>query len=206
MSIYKNFPFKEDDKLNGVFTYLNQKRLKTFRIEATVHETVPLTTAYDITERDNSENFVYWASARGSQEMIISFRKPILFTGYTFENAGSPYSWMMSWTIFGSNDRSQWENIDHQEDEIFCQNNSTHPTGFICAEPNPRSNISYLIKEPKYYSHIKIQNDKNSVTGNYIILRSLEFFGFIPYSYFCSRQCKYSFFHLSSCFIALVLK
>ena len=104
--------------------------------------------------------------------MIISFKRPIFLTSYTIENALG-HSWMMNWTIYGSNNKEQWELIDKREGEMFCDS-PISDYGLYCGKMN---NQSYFVKNPKFFHHFKIRNDLNSCDEKYIIMHSLEFHG-----------------------------
>ena len=169
---YKYCPYREEDKLNGIFVFLNANYVNAFTIEVSTHEN-SASTPYDITRRDNDNDDSFWYSDNDN-EMIFSFRYPILLDGYTIENAGYYHSWMANWTIFGSNDKRNWELIDQRQGEIFCDSPYSNTLGLHCFDTKT---ISYFVDNPKFYSRFKIRNDLNSCDEKYIIMHSLEFHG-----------------------------
>ena len=168
---YRFIHYNENDKLNGIFVYLNEYYPKLFEFQTS--KQITDNGALVLTKRDPNKP-TYWATANNDPEMIISFTHPILLTSYTFENAGSGYSWMMNWTIFGSNDKRNWKLIDQRKGEIFCDSPYSNTLGLHCFDTKT---ISYFVDNPKFYSQFKIRNDLNSCDEKYIIMHSLEFHG-----------------------------
>ena len=205
MTKYKFFHFNHESPLDGIFASFGPERKKYFQIEASTLDLVPDTTPYNITSRDNPSSYVYWATASSENEMIISFYKSILITSYTIENAGQSHSWMRNWTIFGSNNKKEWLEIDHREDEEFCTY-YIHESKKYCGSPNPRSNQTYVVQNPKYFHHILFRCEENSLNSKYIIMRSLEFFGLIPYSPLCSIVRRYICFNQALFIISLFIE
>ena len=181
MGKIKYFPYREKDELNGIFVYLNKHYEQEFTIEATTHTNLQHLTPYSITKRDNDENYNYWVSGENDEDMVFSFRHPVLIDAYTIENGGPQHSWMSNWSIFGSKNKNEWLKIDQQKGELFCDAKEVF-YGKICDDTNGRSNKTYFIGSPSYFYHIKIENDWNSINGHYIIMRSLEFFGIIQFA------------------------
>ena len=135
---YKYIHFNQNDTLNGIFVYLNEYYPELFEIEATTHNDVAGTSPRDITKRNRSKT-EYWATAH-DPEMIISFTHPILLTSYTIENAGLGHTWMMNWTLFGSNNKRNWKLIDQRKCEIFCQELPT-----MAGNCQDSTNLSFFI-------------------------------------------------------------
>ena len=199
---YKYIHYNENDTLNGIFAYLNEYYPQLFVVFCSTHETVSTTNPRDVTRRNRPTSYRYWASDN-DPEMVISFLHPILLTSYTIENAQAGNSWMMNWTVSGSNDLTNWEIIDQREGEIVCENYwSNYNNGFICSE---RKNASYFVNNPKFFSHIKIKNDQNSINQKYIIMRSLEFHGLTTFFPLCTVIRKMFAPHLISSYIAILL-
>ena len=198
---YKYIHYNENDTLNGMFVFLNEHYPKLFEIKATTHNDVAGTSPRDITKRDRNKS-KYWATANNDLEMIISFTHHILLTSYTIENIGKGHSWMMNWTIFGSNDKTNWEIIDQRKGEIFCE--SPYPDENLGLHCSDSKNLSYFVENPKFYSQFKIRNDLNSCEGPFI-MRSLEFHGLTTFQSLCTIILKVTVPQLISSYIAILL-
>ena len=191
--------YYHDDPLDGIFVYLNRYHPTFFDIEASTVSWLTDVEPRDITNRNRSGSSLYWAT-NYELDMIISFKRPIFLTSYTIENAAG-HSWMMNWTVFGTNHKKQWDKIDERKGEIFCDNPSTSDNGLRCS---PNTNKTYFIQNPKFFNSIKIRNEKNTINENYIIMRSLEFHGLVTFSPLVSVLRKVTAPHLISC-IAILL-
>ena len=160
---FKFLHYNESDPLNGIFAFLNKNFSTFFEIEASNRDSGVF--AREITKRDHDESYSYWAT-NSDPEMIITFNHPILLTSYTIENAKS-HTWMMNWTLFGSNNKKQWEILDKRKGEMFYDHYTSDIYGLYCPV---NTNKSYFVENPKIFSHFKIRNDYNSCNNVYIIM------------------------------------
>ena len=203
----KYFPYDKEHQLEGIFNFYNHIIEKTpFSIEASTHVNCQQYGPIEITRRNNS-NFIYWSSADNEPNITFHFDYPILLTSYVIENPpgenGGAHSYPEAFIVSGSNDNSTWNVIDEQSGVNFCNS-----TGGWCYKS---SNISFTIKYPEYFTHIRFTNINNSVPnrtnggGNAILMRSIEFFGEIKFKLICTSQAVINRNYYSGILIAIAL-
>ena len=202
--IGKYFPYDDSNQLKGIFNFYNHVIEKNmFSIYTYSHKNVESIDPIEITRRNNT-NFIYWASADDYPNITFHFDYPILLTSYTIQNAPNEsetirHSYSEDFIVSGSNDNNTWIVIDEQKGIKFC--NDTH--GY-CFSANI---IPFIIKYPEYYSYIRLTNLKNSHSedNNFIIMKSIEFFGEIKFKFVGTCQTiifsNYHIFYLIMVFM-----
>ena len=183
--IGKYFPYDDNNKLSGIFNYYNHIIEKNM-FSIYTSKNIQLVDPIEITRRNNT-NFICWTSANGYPNITFHFDYPILLTSYTIENAPAEsetirHTYMKDFIVSGSNDNNTWVVIDEQNGIEYCGSDDGY-----CSTS---SILPFAIKYPEYYTYIRLTNIQNSLNtyNNFIIMKSIEFFGEIKLEFVATCQ------------------
>ena len=168
--------YNEEQPLNGIFNKLEQEnKLNYIHIFGKKHDTCQ--NQVDVLYDDNKKPNTYWFSTKEDPYLLFQFQYPILLTSYTLEAAGEEsqkgHSYPSKWILNGYSPQTEkWEQIDYQENQIFC---NTETNG--CKEPTSKNYNTTNHKN--IYTQLNLTSLENSMGSNhkYLILSSVEFFG-----------------------------
>ena len=187
--------FDSSDKLNGLFNFFNKFSFNRFEISGSTYDIDSYVRDPSFVALRNQSSSLYWVSKIGDDSIYFHFQYLICLKHYTIVTAGDEkiqHSYPKEFKLFGSNNNNSWNILDHQPIQSFC-------TETTC----PGVTKDYSITNNNFYRYFKITNIKNSADQEYLILRSVEFFGLInPFS---RLTCKSSRKRFNYCFFLIVL-
>ena len=180
----KHIKYNAKDKLDGIFNYFNRiNKPYLFDAKGTIlPDNANAQEPLFVTKRDQPAQY-FWASDQSSPFILFSFSYSVRVTGYTLTSAGSSslqHSYPEEFVVEASNNLANWKQLDYQTNQKFCEQEQCYS-----------SNTTHYEINNRYFGHyIRITNIKNSAYDDaYLILRSVEFFGFLnPYGAFTNQQ------------------
>ena len=162
----KEFPFN-DNPWDGVFAYFWSKCEGNPHLKGSI--TVSSSTScrnhnYDVIDH-NFDGYWFTTNEPNSWIMVDFKDHSLQLTNYTIKSDGNNANHLQSWAIEGSNDSTNWEQIDKRFTNSLCQNYATET--FNCSS-----------QKPKFYRYIRLrQTGKNSNFLDYLMISNIEFFG-----------------------------
>ena len=144
-------------------------------------------------KRDKDEcDFWYGTSSRPN--LTIKLKHRLLLTNYEIENAGcstKARTFPKAFNLFGSNNGKDWTLIDNQTNQNFCGE-------IVCAT---RNISEYSIKNHVPFRFFRMQSTNNSGGQSYLILRSIEMYGFLMSNSLLSMMKA----NINYCYLILIL-
>ena len=111
-----------------------------------------------------------WYSNAGSKYVIFAFDAPTVVNAYAIYNGNSQYSnpsrAPKTWTLQGSSDNENWDDVDSQSDE----------TGWAAGELR-----LYVFKNTTAYTYYKLNGTAQN-GDSYVQIHELEFYNFASFS------------------------
>ena len=178
-----------ENEYNGYFSYLRNNSYN-------IHETVEVIAE----SKESKDKWLLidplndkqgWQSLDGQNQFTINLLKHKLFLAkYTIVNFGSTVgmasSYPTDWLLLGSNDNSNYEQIDKQTNIKFCN-------GIVCTYSR---GITFSIEKPNSYKYIQFIMTRESNNWPCLTLSGIELFGIIFNSFFSLTQSNMISYHI----------